>query len=309
MSYRNLIIDGKVQTNGKIPQVNMDKHVNVTDHVFELKSYTSLSTGLTASTTQTQAGALVLADKDYHFVSTVANSGDAVKLPAAAPQKKLTIKNGGANPLQVFPESADTINGGSANASITIQPRDVVTFVSQDTTNWETDSELGTTGTVGLRITESSISSDNKHYITTLTLDEVVFGAIAGGADLGLGVLAYTLPAGALVVNAAYMSVALDESDGNITADTPDIGIGTTVASGAVAVLGGTAAFENILTGQTAADCDGTATVKTVADQPLAIEAADNHTVYLNIADGWAASGEAALKASGTIVLEWTKLV
>ena len=102
------------------------------------------------------------------------------------------------------------------------------------------------------------------------------------------------------------MSVAITQTEGNITADTPDVGIGTTIGSGVVAVLGGTAAFENIITGQTAADCDGTATVKTIGGQLLVVETGDNHTIYLNVADGWAADGDAAAILTGRVVLNWS---
>lgn len=140
---------------------------------------------------------------------------------------------------------------------------------------------------------------------TSVITINTTLGAIAGGANLGLGKKIYDFPAGACIVESAYMSVAITQTQGNITADTPDVGVGTTVASGAVAVLGGTAAFENILTGQTAADCNGTATVKTVNDQQLVIESGGGHSVYLNVADGWAASGDAAALLTGTVVLKW----
>lgn len=130
--------------------------------------------------------------------------------------------------------------------------------------------------------------------------------AIAGGANLGLGKLLYTFPAGEVIVRAASMSMAIKQTEGHINADTPDVGLGTVIASGAVALLSGTGTFENILTGQTAADCNGTATVKTVADQVLVIATAGAHTVYFNVADGWAASGDAGALIYGTVVLDWT---
>ena len=165
-----------------------------------------------------------------------------------------------------------------------------------------TSKNVGTAAT-GVTAVEYGDAISHK---TVLTVDTTL-PAIAGGASLAVGKLMYTLPAGAVAVKATYMSIALDESDGNITADTPDVGIGTTIGSGAVAVLGGTAAFENILTGQTAADCDGTATAACVGTD-LGVTPAGDHTVYLNVADGWAASGEAACAVSGTIVLEWVFL-
>lgn len=148
---------------------------------------------------------------------------------------------------------------------------------------------------------------DAFHHVTVLTVNTTL-PAIAGGANLAVGKLAYTLPAGKILIKSALLNIALDEIDGNITADTPDVGIGTVIASGAVAVLSGTATFENIVTGQTAADCNGTATVKATdptAGVALEITAAGAHTIYLNVADGWAASGEAACPVTGTIIIEW----
>lgn len=144
-------------------------------------------------------------------------------------------------------------------------------------------------------------------YRTILRIDTAL-GAIAGGADLALGKLILTLPSVECIIKAAAMSLAIKQTQAHITADTPDIGLGTTVASGAVAVLGGTAAFENILTGQTAADCDGTPTVETVVSSPLALTTGGvNKTIYANVADGWAASGDAAAKLRGTVELWWSK--
>jgi len=152
---------------------------------------------------------------------------------------------------------------------------------------------------------------DAINHTTVLTISSTL-PAIAGGADLAVGKLLYTLPAGAELIESAYMSVALTAADGNIDADTPDVGIGTVIGSGAVAVLGGTATFENIVTGQTATNCTGTATVKATAPTAgvdLEIATAAAHTVYLNVADGWAASGEAACPVTGTVILNWKFLV
>lgn len=79
-----------------------------------------VTTGLTASTTQTRAGALALTTA-INNLATVANSGDAVGLPAAVAGAFVIVLNGGANPAKVFPlGSADTIDGGSAGASVTL---------------------------------------------------------------------------------------------------------------------------------------------------------------------------------------------
>jgi len=169
----------------------------------------------------------------------------------------------------------------------------------------QTAAGLGTPGT-GVTAVEYG---DGRTHQTVLTLGaSCVLPAIAGGAALGVGKLLYTFPAGAQIIDAAYMSVAITQTQAHINADTPEIGLGSVVASGAVSVLSGTATFEDILTGQVAADCTGTATVKTAlptAGVPLITEAAGSKAVYLNVADTWAASGDAAALLTGTVVINW----
>lgn len=153
----------------------------------------------------------------------------------------------------------------------------------------------------------SSCINDGDGLIVTRITTDTVLPAIAGGANLAVGKKLITFPAGVIRVYGAYMNLAITQTEGNIDADTPDGGLGTTIGSGAVAVLGGTAAFENILTGQTFNDCDGTAEVVQVATD-LLIAAADSHDVYFNVADGWAASGDAGALLQGTCSILWSKL-
>ena len=72
-------------------------------------------TGYTAGTTQTQAGATALTGT-INNVGTVANASDGVKLPTAKQNTIIEVLNTGANAAQVWPNTADTIDGGSANA-------------------------------------------------------------------------------------------------------------------------------------------------------------------------------------------------
>lgn len=168
---------------------------------------------------------------------------------------------------------------------------------------------LKTTGNVGAAATGVTATEyGDRHRHTTVLAVNTTLPAIAGGANLAVGKLLYTLPAGAVLVHAAHMSLAITQTEAHITADTPDGGLGTTIAAGAVAVLDGTAAFENLVTGQTFADCAGTAKVAAAvptAGTPLLIAAAGDHTVYFNVADGWAADGDAAALLTGTVTLCW----
>jgi hypothetical protein len=95
-----------------------------------------VSTGLTASTTHTRAGALALTEV-VNNLGTVAGSGDAVGLPAAVAGAVVIVFNGGANPAAVFPAaSADTIDGGSAGASVTLTNAKRAMFVCVATGIW-----------------------------------------------------------------------------------------------------------------------------------------------------------------------------
>lgn len=145
----------------------------------------------------------------------------------------------------------------------------------------------------------------------TLLQVNTTLPAIAGGGNLAVGKLLYTLPPGRILVNSVAMQLAITQTEGNITADTPDVGIGTVIASGTVAVLGGTATFENLVNGVAAADCDGTPTITggvPTADVPFLIAAEDAHTIHFNAADGWAASGDAAALLTGFVVIDWSFL-
>jgi len=166
-----------------------------------------------------------------------------------------------------------------------------------------TQKNIGTAA-AGMTVVENG---DGSHHTTTITLAGVL-PAITGGVDQAVGTLLYTFPAGDVVVNHAKMNVAITQSEGNINADIPDVGLGTVIATGMVALLSGTGTFEDIITGQTAADSNGTATVKTAiptAAVPFVIESAGAHTLHFNAADGWAASGDLAATITGTVVIEW----
>lgn len=160
-------------------------------------------------------------------------------------------------------------------------------------------------GTVpaGVTVVESGNDYDK---VAVLTIDTTL-GAIAGGAALALGKLVYTFPAGRLLVNNVTMSMAIQQTTGNITADTPEVAVGTTLAAGASATLATTT--ENLILGSAAADCDGTPTIAggvPTANVPFLIAAADAHTVHFNVADTWAASGDPAAEITGTIIISYS---
>lgn len=102
-----------------------------------------VSTGLTASTTQTRAGALQLTGS-YNNVATVANASDSVGLPdiAFVGQQCMVTNSAGVNAMKVFPSSAanganTTIDGGSAGASVTVSAAKSALFTAISATAWQ----------------------------------------------------------------------------------------------------------------------------------------------------------------------------
>lgn len=101
--------------------------------------FQSSETGITASTTQTQAGAQ-LVTKAVVEVATVANANDTIRLTdapsVAGISRRMIIRNNGANTLQIFPAVGDAINGGAVDASITLAANTSIRLFSTDATNW-----------------------------------------------------------------------------------------------------------------------------------------------------------------------------
>ncbi len=188
-----------------------------------------------------------------------------------------------------------------AKADTALQPATAVSVTSV-----KSSAGAGTVGGAGITAAEYG---DGRTHQTVLTIAATtVLPAITGNAAQGVGTLLYTFPAGSQIVESAYMSVGITQSEGHINADTPDVGIGTVVATGGVSVLDGTGTFENIVTGQTAANCTGTASVATAlptGNVPLIIAAGDAHTLYLNAAATWTLGGDAAAKLTGTVTINW----
>lgn len=157
-------------------------------------------------------------------------------------------------------------------------------------------------GTPGTNVTAVHYG-DGVNVTAVLTLTNIPL-TVGTSENLAVGSLIYTLPSGNITIHNSYSQVNL--SGVTITNDTPDVGLGTVVGSGAVAVLGGTATFENIQTGTAAPDTNGTDEIAASA-AGLNILTAGAHTVYLNWADGWGANTDADGLVNGTVVLNYTR--
>ncbi len=93
----------------------------------------SVTTGITASTTQTQGnGALT---SDLNVISTVANINDTVTLKTAIVGVICIVVNNGSKKMKIFPAAADDLGAG-LNASITLSAGSTIIFHCLDATNW-----------------------------------------------------------------------------------------------------------------------------------------------------------------------------
>lgn len=93
-----------------------------------------VTTGITASTTQTQGQGALTAE--VNVISTVANANDTVTLPVALAGRKVWVINNGANTLQIFPASGDDLGAG-VNTATTLASGSNLTFLAYDSTNWK----------------------------------------------------------------------------------------------------------------------------------------------------------------------------
>ena len=90
--------------------------------------------GLTASTTQTQAGGLVL----RHGISSVtsANASDAVTLPKATPGVLLIIANSSGQTINLFPFKGDKINAAAIDAAVGVATATTSHYVCSVALQW-----------------------------------------------------------------------------------------------------------------------------------------------------------------------------
>lgn len=175
--------------------------------------------------------------------------------------------------------------------------------------NLADDTHATGVGTAGTSVVATEYG-DGKNHITKLVITAAAL-TVGDAAALGVGLLIYTFPAGIIAVKACGGSVGITMEDA-ITTDTPEIGVGTVIASGAIATLGaGDATMEDLAGPHVMNDTNGTAEVmdsNTALPKTLVIPAASAHAVNLNFADTWADVTDTDSAVSGTVWLEWSLL-
>lgn len=104
----------------------------------------SITTGITASTTQTQGQQALT--KEINVVDTVANAGDVVTAPAWAAGRKFEVihdDHDSPNTLSLYPASGDDLGAG-IDTLVSILPGEAVEFVGTTTNVWERDADTST---------------------------------------------------------------------------------------------------------------------------------------------------------------------
>jgi hypothetical protein len=210
----------------------------------------------------------------------------------------------------------EDIHGRVRNARVETLTVGATAFDETAFNNMQADITTSNVGTVGAATVVAVEYGNGIDHLTQLTLTAFQVGTGADNADLALGGLIYTFPAGTIMVENSSIKGIFDQtSHGTITDG--ECGLGTVVGSTAVDTLGEVGATsENILQGDIGVLSSyvlGTTVVQVagvgVAGTALTILSAGVHTVYLNIAATWPniASAE-TVKFTGVITLRWRKI-
>ncbi len=168
-------------------------------------------------------------------------------------------------------------------------------------------------GAVGSSSTTTATETfDGSLYTTVLDVTAFpIMATIGDNASLAGGALLYTLPAGDILIEGGVL-VGTVNAEASVQTDTPEIGVGTVVGSGANATLGAVGATcENVLGPFVAASVnDGAVSGANATTGPFIQASASVRTLYLNAADGWADrdAGTVPLTFTGQIVIKWRKV-
>lgn len=154
--------------------------------------------------------------------------------------------------------------------------------------------------------------------VTEITIPSQVLVSFAGGGNVAGGLLLYTFPEGTIDLQKCAMHVYLKGTTAHEN-DTPEVALGTTIASGAQATLGAVAATAEDIFGpfviagieddgtEGALNLSGAAGTTANSGTGKLFVGSNTRTVHLNIADGWAPTA-GSVTAAGTVWLTWTAL-
>jgi hypothetical protein len=125
----------QISTGGLIASAGSGSLVNLT--LSGLLTH-SIATGVTAFSGGGQGSATVLTD-EINIITTAAASSapyDSVKFGAEANGEAIWVINAAANPVQLFGNGSDTVNGFASSTGVTILPGDICRFIGDATGKW-----------------------------------------------------------------------------------------------------------------------------------------------------------------------------
>jgi hypothetical protein len=102
-----------------------------------LRDFYTTRTEITAHAGGGQANAVALTTA-FSRVTTVATAGDSVRLPAAVPGASLTVFNRGAESMNVFPITGQSINALAADTAFAVAAGASARFVCVAPGIWDT---------------------------------------------------------------------------------------------------------------------------------------------------------------------------
>jgi hypothetical protein len=164
----------------------------------------SAAAAIVAGTTRTQAGATALVNEINRIdTSTASGAGlacDGVILPASAAGLELVVHNNTANPVRVYAQGSDTLNGVAGATGVVMPARSVHGFACAAPGAWAVDLGVGYAGQLPTQLAQSAITAGTTRTQAGATALVAAINRVdtstapAAGATLGDGVV---LPASA----------------------------------------------------------------------------------------------------------------
>lgn len=149
------------------------------DKSFTDNLYRSTLGGVTAFAGGGQASATVLT-KDNNVVTTVATTGDSVKLEAAVVGAKIRVFNDGANELDLFPASGDTILPMAMDAAYPLEADANIQLECVTTGEWRVFAASGGGGGGSGATGSTPQLLDNVSFTATVAANAITFTLKAG---------------------------------------------------------------------------------------------------------------------------------
>jgi len=139
-------LDGGIDVNGSNFTVATDGDVSTAGDLSVTGTTTlsgDLKYGVTAAITAagSDQGTATAMTETINVVTT-ATAGQGVKLKSAVAGLKVEVYNTTSNDIKVYPNTSDTIDGGSANAAKDLPAKCSMVIVCKDATNWEVQRPL-----------------------------------------------------------------------------------------------------------------------------------------------------------------------